>query len=132
MKTKFLCPECQNTINVGDDIVLVAKTKNGLKGIIFLHAELGNYTSRFNDDFTLVEGNIVTFCCPICNHNLTNHKHQNLAHLVRIDENGKEAFIVFSKIYGEQCTYKIDEKQITESYGDHLGLYTNPDWFLWF
>lgn len=130
MDIKYLCPSCENALNVGDNIVLKAKNSSGQKGIVFLHAELGNYDTRFSKEFTLSEGEKVKFYCPLCNHNLTNVKNERLAHFTMTDESEKEFTIVFSQIYGEKCTYKVEERQVIDQYGMHWSMYTNPDWFL--
>jgi len=130
MKTKYVCSHCNQNINVGEDIVLVAKNKDGKKSLVFLHTTLGNYTSKFNPDFAIKEGDLVKFLCPICHANLTNKKHNHLADFTMIDENEKKFNIVFSQIYGEKCTYKIEEQKVVESFGKHLERYQNPEWFL--
>ncbi len=130
METKYLCPQCENALNVDNDIVLKAKNNSGRKGIVFLHTSLGNYSSKFSSEFTIMEGETVKFYCPLCNHNLTNLKNEKLAHFTMVDADEKEFTVVFSKIYGEKCTYVVKEKEVLKSYGDHLNIYTNPDWFL--
>jgi len=127
MVPKYLCPQCQNSINIGDDIILVAKTRTGMQGIVFLHTELGNYTSKFSEDFSLVEGNIVTFICPICHGVLTNRKNHNLAHFIFIDSKAQEATIIFSQIYGEKCTFRVVDSHISESFGDDTNKYVDPN-----
>lgn len=130
MKTKYLCPNCENALNVGDNIVLKVKNNFGQKGIVFLHSELGNYETDFSAEFTLIEGEKVKFYCPLCNHSLTNFKNDRLAHFTMIIDDEKEYTIAFSQIYGEKCTYKIEEKEVIEKFGMHWSMYTNPDWFL--
>ncbi len=130
MKTKYVCSHCNQNINVGEDIVLVAKNKNGKKSLVFLHTTLGNYTRKFNTDFLIDEGELVKFMCPICHSNLTNKKNNRLANFIMIDENEKRFNIIISQIYGEKCTYKAIEQEVLESYGEHLARYQNPDWFL--
>ncbi|MGD9994552.1 MAG: hypothetical protein AB7S69_14735 [Salinivirgaceae bacterium] len=132
MESTFICPECRNSINVNDDIVLIAKNDLGQKGIVMLHTTLGNYESKFSSDFTILEGDKVKLLCPICHHSLSHVKNQNLAKFIMINEEGKEYYIIFSQIYGEKCTCKIEEKEVKERYGEHLNRYTDPEWFLWF
>lgn len=131
MKTKYLCPHCHNTINVGNDIVLRAKNENGDRGLVFLHTELGNYDSKFSTDYEIKEGEKVKFSCPICHHNLSNLKNEKLAYFTMVDEKEKEFTIVFSKIFGEKCSYKVEEKEVVETYGYHWAMYNNPEWFLY-
>ena len=130
MKTVYKCSHCDNPINVGEDIVLVAKNDIGEKGLIFLHTTLGNYSSKFSPGFQIVEGDIVKFSCPICHHNLTNKSEEKLAHFIQVDEDDKKFDIVISRIYGEKCTYKVEEHKVIETFGDDWMQYQNPDWFL--
>jgi uncharacterized protein YbaR (Trm112 family) len=132
MNAKYVCPDCKNSINVGNDIVLIAKNEFGQKGIVVLHTILGNYESKFSNGFSILEGDQVKFSCPVCHASLTHKKNDRLARFIQIDEKEKEAYIVFSQIYGEKCTYKIEEKEVTESYGEHLNRYSDPEWFMWF
>lgn len=132
MKTKILCSHCNHSINVGEDIVLVAKNAMGEKGLVFLHSKLGNYTSKFSSEFNTAEGESIRFSCPICHDNLTNLKNEKLADVILVDENNKRFQITFSKIYGEHCTYKIEEDVVMDTYGQHWSLYQSPDWFQFF
>jgi len=131
METKYLCSHCENAINVGNDIVLSAKNKDGEKGLVFLHTDLGNYESKFSAEFKIREGEKVKFYCPICHHNLTNLKNEKLAYFTMVDENEKEFTIVFSNIFGEHCSYKVEEKEVVKSFGYHWAMYSNPEWFLY-
>ncbi|HAM99373.1 MAG TPA: hypothetical protein DCQ26_12265 [Marinilabiliales bacterium] len=132
MKTKYLCPECRNSINVGEDIVLAAKNEYDQKGIVMLHTTLGNYTSKVSSEFTIAEGDKISFICPLCHHHLGNKKNDRLARLVMVEGDGKEFYIIFSQIYGEKCTFKLEEKEVKATYGEHLSRYTDPEWFMWF
>lgn len=125
MSTKRICPKCRNNITVGNKVVLVGKTKNGLKGLVMLNAKLGDFKGEFSDDFTLVEGNVLKLLCPICHKNLSNSKNKNLAEILYIDENGVESTIMFSQIYGEQSTYRIVGNKIKETFGEHGDKYIN-------
>jgi len=129
MKTNYLCSHCNHSINVGEDIVLVAKNDNGEKGLIFLHSELGNYSSKFSNGIIINKGDLVKLSCPVCHNNLTNLKNDRLANFIMVDENDKKFDIVISQIYGENCTYKIEEQKVTETFGEHWSLYQTPDWF---
>lgn len=114
MEAKYLCPSCRNSINVDEDVVLVGKTRTGLKGLIFLHAAIGNYHVRFSTDFNLIAGNTVNFTCPICHHSMAYHKQKNKALIIRIEPDGKESMLVFSEIYGENCTYEVIGEELKE------------------
>jgi len=129
MKTKYLCPKCRNSVNVGDEIILTGKTKTGLKGIVILKSALGDYNTLFSEDFAIIEGNKVSLSCPICRSRLSSRRQQNLAHLKMLDSKKNEADIFFSQIYGEKCTFKIVGNQISESYGENKEQY-KPDWLI--
>lgn len=129
MKLKYVCPKCRNSVNIDDDIILTGKTNTGLKGIMVLKSKLGDYTTRFSEDFIVFGGNKLHLSCPICHASLATRKNKNLAHLIMIDEDNNEATIFFSQVYGEKCTYKIEGQKITKSYGDNKNQY-KPDWLI--
>lgn len=127
MSSKYICPKCRNSLNIDNKIVLTGKTGTGLKGLVLLSGELGNYTSAFSEDFDIIEGNKVKFCCPICHGSLSSRKYKNLAELILIDENEDEIKVLFSEIYGEKCTYEVIGKKIQRSFGEDKNIY-KPDW----
>ncbi len=129
MKAKYVCPKCRTNINIGNQIILTGKTKTGLKGIVILKSELGDYCTLFSEDFDVVEGNKVSLSCPICRATLSTPKEKNLAHLIIIDENNNESTIQFSQILGERCTYKIKGDKIIQAFGEHQEKY-KPDWLV--
>jgi len=94
---------------------------------VFLHTELGNYLTKKSDDFEIEKGEIVDFCWPICNETINYKFKISYANLIRIAE--KESQIIFSRVYGQKCTFKIEEKKVT-TYGEHGLKYTDPEWFL--
>jgi len=131
MKAHYLCPSCRCHINVNNDIVLIARACRGKrKGIVYLHAELGNFETKFTDDFLPVDGDQVAFSCPICHFDLSIKNNSKLARFAHIDQEGKESTIIFSQIFGEKCTYKVEDKKVTMSYGEHISKYTNPEWYI--
>lgn len=131
MKTTYQCPGCTNTLSIGEDIVLVAKTGKGKKGLVMLHTELGNYKTKIDSNLVISKGDTVKFYCPICGENLTINKYEKLATLRRVDENEKIDRVVFSQVYGEQCTYIVEESEVKEHFGpDYYQYLTNPDWMM--
>jgi len=130
MSDNYFCPVCKGQINVNDNIVLIAFAKNNMKGLVFLHTELGNYKSNINSSFKIEENEQVEFLCPYCHSNIEYHTTKtNLANLVRINDNNKESLVIFSKIYGEKCTYVIEDKKL-KTYGEHAKRYSDPEWFI--
>ncbi len=132
MKAHYECPSCNNCINVGEDIVLVAKNEVGEKGLTFLHTDLGNYSSKFSCTFDIKEGEKLSFLCPVCHHNLTNHKNDRLAYVIYCDADNKQFRVIFSQVFGEKCTYKVEEHKVVENFGEHWNFYQDPDWFMFF
>jgi hypothetical protein len=130
METSYNCPFCQGHLNVNDNIVLIVKDKTGNQGLVFLHTELGNYTSQMNSSLKIRKNDAVDFFCPYCHTNMEFHKEKTeLVSLVREDKHGKRSQVVFSKVYGEERTYHIEEDKVM-SYGEHAKLFMDPEWFL--
>lgn len=124
MKRNYLCPKCRGYLSVCDHIVFIGKTRKKKKGLILLHAEIGNYESEKNPDFTFSKGESLDFLCPLCHTDLSCDFDENLAHLL-LEEEGKTFDIYFSRIAGEQSTYQVNGETVIYS-GDHADRYT---WF---
>ncbi len=121
MKQNFICPKCKGYLNVGNHIILVAENK-GTRGLVLFNPELGNYTTEQNPEFKAVEEEKYEFFCPLCKEKLAADLHDNLSHIVMIDQDQKEYQILFSKIAGEKSTYKIIGES-AEVYGNHHSNY---------
>ena len=130
MKTKYLCPECNGTLNIDEDIILIAKKMNGKKGFIILHTNLENHDSRMDCSFKIDRGELVDFICPLCQIKLDHYKEKTkLSKIIRVDDNDQESQVIFSKIYGEKARYHVKDKKVL-SYGEHAQEYNDPEWFL--
>ena len=129
MKT-YICPFCKGHLNVNDNIVLMVRNKNNDQGMVFLHTELGNYSSQMISSITIHPGEICDFFCPYCHTNIEYHKEKTmLVRLFREEKPGKITQVLFSKVYGEEATFHIDDSQVL-SYGEHARKYMDPEWFL--
>ena len=95
-----------------------------------LHEKIGNYTVAMSSTLDIKSGEEVDFFCPVCSESLNNEKGENLASFIRVDEAGEESTIVISRIYGERCTFQVDDKKRIKSYGESVKKYLNPEWFL--
>lgn len=126
MKAKYLCPHCKKVINVGDDIFFVGKNNKGENGLISLHTELGNYSSKRSEDFHIEKGEVDLFC-PLCSESINYEFKISYANLIKVEEG--EHIIIFSKKYGEKRTFKVEGKKVT-TYGEHAFKFTDPEWFL--
>jgi hypothetical protein len=131
MHLKYICPHCNGAINAKRNIVLAAESKKNRskKGLVLLHEEIGNYTVAMSYTLDLNSGDVVEFFCPICHYSLTTPQGDNMAYFTRIDENGDESNIVISRIFGERCTFQIDDSKKVKTYGDSMGKFVDPDWF---
>ncbi|MDF1573811.1 MAG: hypothetical protein P1P86_01285 [Bacteroidales bacterium] len=123
MSNNYSCPECKSKINIGNSLVLSAKSPSNDRGLIFLDTELGNYTKTTHPDFKLQEGVEYKFYCPVCHFKLNLADRFNLVKIHMSDETGKEVEILISNIIGEHCTYKIQEKKV-DAYGPDAKRYS--------
>ena len=125
MHRDYLCPNCQGHLNVGGHIVFTVVTPRGVRGLMLLSPELGDYRTIHHPSLRFQAGDRVEFLCPICHTNLTASEfHQNLARIVMVDEDGTRYDVIFSEIAGEKCTYKIGNNEI-EEFGENAPEYTN-------
>lgn len=123
MENQYVCPQCRGHLLVGEYIVFRIRNKRREKGLLLLHPEVGNYSSIKHPKFRFEEGERVDFFCPICMQSLDADLDANLVHVLMIDEQKTEHKIYFSRIAGEQSTYKVSDKEVTAS-GEHSHRYT--------
>ena len=113
MAKDYLCPICKGQIRVKNSILLSAKSKQNEKGLIFLNAEVGDYSITTHPDFKIHEGEEYIFYCPICHAILNREENPNLVKIHMFD--GKDNYeIYFSSLAGEKSTYKISDKSIEQ------------------
>ncbi len=131
MELTYLCPHCKGAINAKRNIILAARRVEDKdnKGLVLLHEEIGNYTVAISSTLKVDTGDEVDFNCPICHSSFNSPKGEALASFIRV-ENGEESNIVVSRIYGERCTFQIDDKKKVKSYGESVSKFVDPDWFL--
>ena len=123
MKVNYSCPKCKGFLNIGGYLVFIIKAKNPpRKGLIFLSTEIGDYKVIKHPYLELEDDEITDVFCPICNFNLKCSRNKNFARIEMIDADQNRYEILFSRIVGEKCTYKIKGDKITE-YGKHTSRY---------
>jgi hypothetical protein len=130
MEVTYLCPHCRGAINAGNNIILSAKTKDCRVGLVLLHEEIGNYTAELSSTLTVEQGEVVDFFCPVCHACLNVMKGDDLAKYIRIEDGITESYIIISRKYGEQITFKVDKNKKIESYGEKISRFIDPEWFL--
>ena len=118
----YLCPACHGYLRVGDKLVFAARTKDNEHGLIFLHPELGDYTTEHHPLFRIKEGDELHFYCPVCHNILNLEENRKLVKIFMRDEKGEEFEIFFSGILGEKCTYRIRDKEVT-GFGPDMDRY---------
>jgi len=122
MGNSYLCPQCSGHLKVGESVVFSTRSKKGETGLILLSPKLGHYEVINHPSFDFKEGDYVEFFCPLCHVQLTSEKNENLAKVLMIDDDLQESEILFSKIAGEKCTYKIVDGNV-EEYGKDSSRY---------
>lgn len=75
--------------------------------MVLLHPDLGNYSLVKHPGFEIGQNELLDFKCPYCAKKLESDRHKNLARILIRDENGMEGEVHFSRISGQQCTYRI-------------------------
>lgn len=115
MANDYLCPICRGHIRVGDALVISVKSEKNKKGLIFLNPEIGNYTTTTHPTFEIKKGEEYTVYCPICHANLNREENPNLVKVHMVDNESHDEYeIYFSGVVGEECTYKIKDKEVQE------------------
>jgi len=99
------------------------------KGLLLLHPEVGNYSSIKHPQFNFQEGERVDFFCPLCMSNLDAAMDENLVHVIKVDQMGREHEVYFSRVAGERSTYQVSGEGVVVT-GVHSYRYTqllDPD-----
>lgn len=126
MKAKFLCPHCSATLRVRENVIFKVKTKDDKLGILLLNPELGNYSYISSPDLKFEDGEKVEFMCPVCCENLeASSINKDLVEVVMVDVDQKKYHVFFSSIAGEHTTFKIEENNVIENFGEDSSAYMN-------
>lgn len=123
MENHYLCPHCRGHLRIGDYIVFKIRNTMREKGLLLLHPEVGNYSSIKHPQFNFQEGERVDFFCPLCLSNLDAAMDENLVHVIKVDQRGREHEVYFSRIAGEKSTYQVSGEGVMVT-GVHSYRYT--------
>jgi len=130
LDVNYVCPECRSYLRVWNNIIFSVKSCTDDKmGLLLLNPELGNYKfiSHFMLEFDKMD--CLDFFCPVCCFNLrADNVNKNLARIIMIDANNKEYDLYFSRLRGEESTFKIGKDDIVEKYGKDSSSYV--DYFM--
>jgi len=124
MENHYICPHCRGHLRVGENIVIKVRNARRKKGILLLHPEVGNYTSIIHPDFNIIEGERLDFFCPLCMNYLDAAIDENLVHMIMVDQQGIEHQVYFSRVAGEQSTYRVSDDEVMIT-GVHSYRYTH-------
>ena len=124
MQKYYICPKCRGHLKVGDHIIFTTENSKKEKGLLLLHPQIGNYSSIKHPSFQYTEGESIDFLCPLCGTSLQSSLDKNLVNVMMIDKDGKEYDIFFSRIAGEQSTYKVSSDKKVMAAGEHSHRYT--------
>lgn len=125
LKEKFLCPHCRTHLRLNTNIIFkVDVPSTNQKGLLLLNSELGNYNYISQPDMKFEEGEKIDFYCPVCSADLkAKGIDEDLILIKMIDSEEKEYDIYFSKIAGVRTTFKIENHNILEHYGEDRSEY---------
>lgn len=122
MESRFLCPHCDGEINHKGNLLFSVQNISGRRALLVLSTKLGDYEVKNRLPFRFDMGDRFDFFCPLCGHELSCEKESNLVRVLMNDESGHQYEVCFSRITGEQSTYKITGKNV-EVYGLHSQKY---------
>lgn len=128
MSRHYHCPHCNRILNPGTKVVLLVD-QNGERELILLSPELGDYTVVYPLSFEPQLGQKYTFCCPVCQRNLTSAANDNLVELDAETDDGRSERVGFSRVYGERATFVGSGPNHVTLYGDHATRYDTPNFF---
>jgi hypothetical protein len=130
LDVNYVCPKCRSYLRVWNNIIFSVKScTEDKKGLLLLNPELGNFEfiSHYHLEFNIMD--CLEFFCPVCNFDLTaSDVNKNLARVIMIDEDEKEYDVYFSRLRGEQSTFKVSNGDIVEKFGKDSSSYV--DYFM--
>ncbi len=119
----FLCPECNEYLRVGENVIFKVKNSRKQSCLMLLSPQIGNYTSHKHNSFEIKKGELLEFYCPLCNASLISEIDKNLVHVILQDEKEQFHNVYFSRIVGEHSTFETDGDSLHVE-GEDAGRYT--------
>ena len=122
-KNNFYCPECFGNVSISDMIILKIKSPDNEVGLIMLSTKINDYHSQTSESIKMVEGLHYEFYCPHCSACLNlNQTEKRLIKLIMKDQDNHKYEIIFSGVFGENCTYILQDYKL-EYFGKHSKKY---------
>jgi hypothetical protein len=130
LDVNYLCPDCRSYLRIWNNVIFRVKScTEDKKGLLLLNPELGNYEFISHPALAFKEMDCLDFFCPVCGSNLqATGVNPKLAKVIMIDEDQKEYDVYFSRLRGEQSTFKISNGDIVGKYGKDSSSYM--DYFM--
>jgi hypothetical protein len=127
LKTNYSCPYCESYLRIWNNIIFTVRFANGTKqGILLLNPHLGDYTCTMHTELDIQEGELIDFFCPVCDKSLSAHDiNDKLVRVIMTDEENKQFDVYFSRVAGEESTFKISDNNIIAKYGKDDSHYLN-------
>ena len=127
LDVNYLCPDCRSYLRVWNNIIFSVKScTEDKKGLLLLNPELGNYEFISHHEVEFKDMDCLDFLCPVCGFDLkASDVNRNLARVVMIDKDQKEYDVYFSRLRGEQSTFKISNGDIVEKHGKDSSSYVS-------
>ena len=126
-KTEFVCPHCRGYLSVSDKVVFTIRKPGWTGGLLLLSPIVGDYKYENHWSYKIQPGEEFEFHCPICNSDLSVPGTEKFAKVIMREEDNEkthEFYVVFSRVEGEKCTFKIAEKKM-ESFGESAHKYVD-------
>lgn len=110
-----------------DHLILTLESEETNKrGLLMMNIGLGNYSYVNHPSFRFEDGEIVEFYCPVCRANLkVPDINDHLIRLIIHGEDGKKYDVYFSRVAGEHSTFKIDNENVIEQFGEDASSYVS-------
>jgi len=127
LKHNYSCPKCHAFLRIWNNIIFTIRSADGeKKGILLLNPKLGNYSITSHPSLHFEEGELIDFFCPVCHASLAADKiNSNLVRIIMTDEEGEQYDVYFSRIIGEESTFKIQDNNIIARFGKDDSHYVN-------
>ncbi len=124
MEQKYKCPECGGVLSQNGNIVFLVENETKNRALLQLSTRLGEYGPKNKLPFRFDVGDKFSFYCPLCQTSLDCDTHSDLVKVEMEDESDHKYEVCFSRVAGEESTYRIYGKKV-EAYGEDAGKYTH-------
>ncbi len=122
MEKNYKCPHCKGVLTQNGNIVFLVENENKNRALLQLSTRLGEYGPQNKLPFRFDVGDKFSFFCPLCQKSLDCERHSDLVKVEMEDDSGHNYEVCFSRVAGEESTYRIYGKKV-ESYGADAGKY---------